>query len=82
MNANDIISTSKTNDKHKILRSVKQAALKYFNNQKEGHSKLNDIKYRSVASKHINNEEAQLLYTLRSRGHARKLNFRKLYRNV
>ena len=34
-----------------------------------------------LTSIHINDEEAKLLYNLRSRCHPSKLNFRKLYRN-
>ena len=87
MNEEDIKSYSKEEYKKKVKILVKKAALKYLLNQKEGHKKIKDITFNEykiqpyLNSNMFNNEERKLLYSLRSRCHPAKLNFRKMNKN-
>ena len=77
----------KCNLKNKIKYLVQKAAFKYFIDEKSKHSKLTNLENTSLqiqpylASKSINNKEAELLYNLRSNCYKANYNFKKMYKN-
>ena len=87
LNEEEIISTPKEQYKKKIKQLVEKAAFKQFMAEKVQLSKLNEVTYEKLTiqpyltSRKFNNKERNLLYALRSRCHASKLNFRKMYKN-
>ena len=87
LNEIEIMSTPKNVYKNQIKSLINKAAFKYFLSVKETHTKLNNVTYKKfellsyLASKHISNEEKQLLYKLRSKCHDSKTNFKKLNKN-
>ena len=69
----------------KIMKLVEASAFSFMNNQKEGMTKLSGIQYDKLGiqnhlkSPEFSIEEQNLLYSLRSRSHAAKLNYRKIH---
>ena len=80
---------SKIQYKKKINDMVNKAAFKYLTKQKEGHKKVKkkNLVYKDLqiqpylTSKLLNNDERNLLYSLRSMCHPAKQNFGKMNRN-
>ena len=87
MNEDLIKSMSKCDYKIKVTQLVQKAAFQWFSLQQEGHKKTKNILYEEfktqpyLTSKLFNNEERNLLYSLRSKCHPAKNNFRKMNRN-
>ena len=87
MDEEQIKNMSKIQYKKKIKDMVKKAAFKYLTKQKEEHKKVKNLVYKDLqiqpylTSKLFNNEERNLLYSLRSMCHPAKQNFRKMNRN-
>ena len=67
-----------------IKGKVKKAAFEYFQNEKNKHSKLDEVNYEEfktqnyLTNKQFNSKERNLLYSLRSRCYDSKNNFRKM----
>ena len=79
---------SKIEYKKKGTEMVTKAAFKYFTKEKEGHKKVKDFEYKNLKiqpylkSKLFNNEERNLLYSLRSKCHPSKYNFKKMHKKT
>ena len=80
MNERDIRSTPKSEYRIRIRKLVEKAAFDYMIKEKNGLSKIRDIKHESLKiqdylkSRLFNPKERNLLYALRSRSHQAKLN--------
>ena len=80
----EIASTSKSEYKQKIKNLVIKAAFDYMRKEQKGLAKIKDIRYDSLKtqdylkSQDFNPKERNLLYSLRSRSHPAKLNYRKM----
>ena len=87
MDEEDIQKMSKIQYKQKINDLVKKAAFKYLSNKKEGHKKVKNLVYHDLkiqpylTSQLFNNEERNLIYSLRSMCHPAKQNFHKMNKN-
>ena len=85
INEDVIRDTPKNIYKKKIKYLVRSAAFNYYMKKKADLSKLNEVEYKSLeiqpylTNKMFNNEEINLLYSMRSRCHPSKLNFRKFH---
>ena len=72
--------------KKKVKSLVEKAALKYFLNKKESHSKLDELKYEKLSiqpyltERKFSSEERRLLVLLRSRCFNAKTNFKRLWK--
>ena len=84
MDEQKISETSKDRYKREIKSLIKTAALKYFNEQKTTHRKLDHVTYTELKvqpyliSSHMDNTAKALLYSLRSHCYSSKVNFKKL----
>ena len=87
MDENEIASTPKEEYKKNIKMLVQKAAFKYFLKLKDGHKKLDGVKYDELKiqpyliNTQFNKKERELLYSLRSKCHKSKFNFKKMNRN-
>ena len=87
LNKENIKSMSKSDYKKKVKKLVEVAAFKFLLKEKAKHSKLEDVKYNKfkiqnyLVDKRLNNEERNLLYSLRSRCFPVKLNLKKMHKN-
>ena len=87
MDEEEIIATPKSIYKAKIKKLVTRAAFQEYLSQKEGKKKLDDIKYDCFSiqpylkSAEFSVKERELLYSLRSRSHEAKINYRKMNKN-
>ena len=78
---------TKNTYKARVNKLVKAAAFKYFLNEKEKHTKLDEVEYDKfviqpyLTSTLFNSKERNLLYSLRSRCHPSKANFKKLFKS-
>ena len=67
------------------MKLVEASAFSFMNNQKEGITKLSGIQYDKLGIQNylkgpeISIEEQNMLYSLMSRSHAAKLNYRKIH---
>ena len=81
------MNTPKDVYKKEIKCLINKAAFKYYLGLKEKHRKLDGIHYEQLTiqpylvSKQFNQNERQLLYSLRSNCHKSKFNLQKLHRN-
>lgn len=79
-----IASIPKSEYKARIKKLVEKAAFKYMITLKNGLSKIRDVRYDTLKiqeylkSEIFNPKERNLLYSLRSRSHPAKLNYREL----
>ena len=79
-----IASIPKSEYKVRIKKLVENAAFKFMIKLKNGLSKIKDINYDTLKiqeylkSDNFNPKERNLLYSLRSRSHPAKLNYRQL----
>ena len=86
MNEEKIMHTLKNAHKEEIKSAIQKAAFKYFMEIKEGHKKLDNVKYEDfkiqqyLTSKLFNQKERQMLYLMRSQCHNSKYNL-KMQRN-
>ena len=84
MDEDKIRKMDKQTYKNHIKEKVKKAAFDHFLKEKEKHTKLNEVNYtelkiqKYLTSNKFSNEERNLLYSLRSRCHDSKNNFRKM----
>ena len=84
LNESEIQSTPKSEYKIKIKKLVEKAAFEYMIKEQKGLSKIKDINYDSLkiqdylTSPNFNPKERNLLYSLRSRAHPAKINYRKM----
>ena len=81
------VEKSETQSYKKYIKSrMRNAALKYLNEKKKTHSKIKDIEYQELKTQEyltsplFNDEEASILFSLRSRYVDCKLNFRNKYK--
>ena len=87
MDEEDIQKMSKIQYKQKNNDLVKKAAFKYLSKQKEGHTKVKNLVNHDwkiqpyLTSQLFNNEERNLIYSLRSMCHPAKQNFHKMNKN-
>ena len=87
INEKGIKEMTREDYKKMIKALVKKAALKMLLKEKEKHSKLNELVYEDLiiqpylTERNFNLEERKLLTLLRSRCHAAKANFKKLYKS-
>ena len=87
LNEEDIKSTNKCDYKKKIKELIMKAAFNEYMKEKEQKSKLNHLTYDSlkiqpyVTKNSYSHKEICLLYSLRSRSHPAKSNYKKLYQN-
>ena len=84
MDEEEISTISKYEYKRKIKSLVQRAVLKYLNEEKLKHRKLDSIRYTELKiqpylSSQMSNAEKELAYALRSHCHKSKLNFKKLH---
>ena len=81
----EIKRTPKSIYKNKIKDLIRKAAFKELTEKKNSKSKIKDLKYETFAIQpylkcsKFNNIEINLLYSLRSRMHPAKTNFRTMY---
>ena len=84
MDEKDIAMTPKNEYKIKINKLFKQAAFEFMIKLKNGLSKIENVIYETFStqeylkSKSFNSEERNLLYSLRSRSHPAKMNYKKM----
>ena len=84
LNETDIINTPKSEYRIKIKKLVEKAAFDFMIKEKNGLSKIKNIKYESLKiqdylkSEKFGPKERNLLYALRSRSHPAKMNYQKL----
>ena len=81
------MSMSKSEHKQKKKKLVQKAIFKFYMKEKEKLSKLEMLEYTSLQiqpyliTETMTTKEINLLYSLRSRCHESKLNFRKMNKN-
>lgn len=87
MDKHFIKSMTKSAYRTRIKKLVSAAAFKYFLNEKSKHSKLDNVNYTRfkiqpyLVHKNFNNEEKNLLYSLKSRCYPAKINFKKMFQH-
>ena len=87
MEESEIRSMNKFDYKKKIKQLLYKAAFKEYMKEKSDRSKLNQLQYQSLQlqpyliDKSLTYKEMYLLYSLRSRAHPAKNNYRKMYNN-
>ena len=80
----EIRATPKSEYKKKIKQLVQKAAFKFYMNEKDKLTKLETLQYTELKiqpylkEKTTTNKEKNLLYSLRSRSHEAKINFRNM----
>ena len=84
INEEEIRATPKSEYKKKIKKLVQQAAFKYYMKEKDKMTKLDKLEYTQLklqtylTEKTTTNKEKYLLYSLRSRSHEAKVNFKNM----
>ena len=87
MDENVIINTPKLVYKKFIKSLIKKAAFEEYMQEKSSKSKLDEVTYESLKIQpylteyKLNTQEKNLLYSLRSRSHPAKSNYKKMYNN-
>ena len=87
LNEHEIKSTNKCDYKKKIKNLLMKAAFAEYMKEKDQKSKLNNLTYDSLkiqpylTKNSYSHKEKCLLYSLRSRSHPAKSNYKKMYQN-
>ena len=87
LNEHEIKSTNKCDYKKKIRNLLMKAAFAEYMKEKDQKSKLNNLTYDSLkiqpylTKNSYSHKEKCLLYSLRSRSHPAKSNYKKMYQN-
>ena len=83
-----IKNISKSDYKKEIKQLIKTPAFKEYMQEKNNKSKPNPLKYEHLTIQSyltepiLSRKEINLLYSLRSRSHPAKQNYRKMYKNL
>ena len=88
MNDDEIKKIPKNVYKERIKKKVKQAAFESYVKEKNLLSKIKDIEYTKLETQHyltspmFNKEERMLLFSLRSKCHGAKDNFKNMFLHI